>query len=349
MEKVNIVTINDNSNFGNRLQSYALAKYLRNNNVKVNVIWESSLKDRIINSIKLFIPLNKEIRRFNNFNRFTMFNIKVKVTKNNEILSGKYIVGSDQVWNPTLENFNKKFLLEKVPNEERISYAASFGINEIPNDYCKIFSDELSKFKYISVREEIGKEIVKKLTGRNDAEVLIDPTLLLDSKEWEKIIKKPKMFDNQKFIFCYFLGEISEKVYREINKIAKENNCKIINILDKNDKFYECGPREFLFLEKNAFAVCTDSYHSSIFAMIFNTPFIIFDRKDKLVKMNSRLDTLINKFKLENRKFNNEHITEENLNSNYVHVNEILEKERKKSHNYLMNALDLSNGEKNGK
>ena len=164
--------------------------------------------------------------------------------------------------------------------------------------------------------------------------------MLLSLEEWEKVSKKPKMLKYNKFILNYFLGEVSDERRSEIERIAKENNCVIIDILDKNSPFYECGPSEFLYLEKNAFLICTDSFHSSVFAILFNCPFIIFDREDKEEKMNSRLDTLINKFKLKNRKFEGK-ITEENLNHDYSEAYKILEEERKKSEAFLKNALDI--------
>lgn len=340
MEEINIVTINDNSNYGNRLQSYALATYLREKGKKVNVLWFDSYKNIIKNSVKLLLPINKEVRRFNNFNKFTQFDIKVKIIKDkNTVLDGKYIVGSDQVWNPTLRNFDNIYLLPKISPENRISYAASLGISILPDNFEKIFSEELKKFSKISVREEAGAEIVKEITNRDDVEVVLDPTLLLESKEWERKVKKPKMYTGKKYILCYFLGEISEEVKMEIDNFSKENNCEIINILDKNDRYYECGPKEFLFLEKNAFLICTDSYHASVFALIFQKAFLIFDRKDKLVNMNSRIETFLKKFNLTSKKYTGGKITIDNLKCNYEYANKTLNEERKKSHNFIIEAL----------
>ena len=124
--------------------------------------------------------------------------------------------------------------------------------------------------------------------------------------------------------------------------MARENNCEIINILDKNSPFYQTGPSEFLYLEKNAFLICTDSFHSSVFAILYNRPFIVFEREQKgLESMNSRIETLINKFNLKNRKFTGK-ITEENLQHDYTAAYEILEKERQKSNEFLKKALDIN-------
>ena len=77
-----------------------------------------------------------------------------------------------------------------------------------------------------------------------------------------------------------------------------------------------------------------------VFGLIFNRPFIVFDRDDKEAKMNRRVDTLINKFKLKNRKFEGR-ITEENVNHDYSEAYKILEEERKKSEAFLKKALDI--------
>ena len=198
-------------------------------------------------------------------------------------------------------------------------------------DYYK---ERLLGIKYLSVREDTGKDIIENLTGREDIQVLVDPTMLLTSEEWNKVIKKPKQLKTDKYILNYFLGELSDKRKQEIERIAKENNCEIINILDKNSPFYENGPSEFLYLEKNAFMICTDSFHSCVFAILFNRPFVVFDREDSHVKMNSRLDTLLNKFNLKSKWFNDK-ITKEQLQANYKEVYQILEEERKKAEKFI--------------
>ena len=230
--------------------------------------------------------------------------------------------------------------LKFVEDNKKIAFSASFGISELPEQYKQKTAEALKTFKAISVREDSGKKIVEELTGRTDVEVLVDPTMLLTPEEWDKVSKKPKQLNFDKYILCYFLGELSEQRKKEIERVAKENDCKIINILDKKDPFYETGPSEFLYLEKNAFLICTDSFHSSVFAILYNRPFIVFDREDSLVKMNSRLDTLLKKFELEDRWYEGE-IKKEQLKTDYTKAYEILEKEREKSMKFLKKALDI--------
>ena len=344
MKKSALITINGNYNYGNKLQHYALQTYLGKLNVQTETIFYYT-KNKNIEKIKGFIKIFVKPRYF----KFKKFDCLIKYSKmyiynakfKNLVEYGYYIVGSDQVWNVNFPFFNKEYLLHSIKSNNKISYASSFGTEKLPSEYKKLFKDELLKFKCISVREDAGKKIVEELTGRKDVQVLVDPTMLLTAEEWDKVSKKPEQLKTDKYILNYFLGDLSEERKEEINRIAKENDCEVINILDKDSPFYQTGPSEFLYLEKNAFLICTDSFHSSVFAILYNRPFIVFDREDSLVNMNSRIETLINKFNLKNRKFTGK-ITEENLKHDYTEAYKILEEERKKSNEFLKKALEIN-------
>ena len=183
--------------------------------------------------------------------------------------------------------------------------------------------------KAISVREFVGRDIVKQLTGRDDITVLIDPTMMIENNEWELVMKKPEKLKTNKFILKSFLGNVSDNVWNELKRVAKENDCEIIDISDKNSPYYDVGPAEFLYLEKNAFLVATDSFHSCVFSILFSTPFVVFKRQDnELENMYSRIETLLEKFEMKNRIFNDK-ITDDILDNNYLRAHEILKEERK--------------------
>ena len=284
------------------------------------------------------------------FNRNIKFSNKyVTPYSNLNNIYDYFITGSDQVWNPTFGRLREVDLLEFTEPKKRISYAASFGISSLPEQYNEKLKNALKDYKAISVREDAGKKIIENVVGRKDVQVLIDPTMLLTAAEWDKVAKKPEQLKTDRYILNYFLGELSEKRKEEIDRIAKENDCEVINILDKNSPFYCTGPSEFLYLEKHAFLVCTDSFHSSVFAILYNRPFIVFGREDNTVSMNSRIETLINKFNLKNREYNGKEITKENLNHDYTEAYEILNEERKKSMTFLMKALDVEEVKDNDK
>ncbi len=357
--RVGIITIIDNNNLGNRLQNYALEKILENNNIDCITISNepfSNTKDkfilRIIKNLKFRDTYSKFEGRKNSFKEFNNNIIfsKKRITPFSKLKDFDYfITGSDQVWNPTFGRLREVDLLEFTEPKKRISYAASFGISSLPEQYNEKLKNALKDYKAISVREDAGKKIIEDVVGRKDVQVLVDPTMLLTAEEWDKVAKKPEQLKTDKYILNYFLGELSEKRKAEIDRIAKENDCEVINILDKNSPFYCTGPSEFLYLEKHAFLVCTDSFHSSVFAILYNIPFIVFGREDNTVSMNSRIETLINKFNLKNREYNGKEITKENLNHDYTEAYEILNEERKKSMTFLMNALDVEEIKDNDK
>ena len=358
---VGVVTLYDNNNYGNRLQSYATFSILRKNKIQGEFLIDDAnnfvnkLKYCMKKIIKCDHKTNCADKRLSNFLEFSskipyceclygMLKSHIYFKINKKISA--YLVGSDQVWNVGQRGINDKYLLCFEKNKPKISFAASFGRSCFPKKFSSRTAKELNSFNYISVREDAGKKIVEELTGRTDVEVLIDPTMLLTADEWDKVSKKPTMLKNDKYILNYFLGNLSDERRNEINRVAKENNCEVINILDKESPFYECGPSEFLYLEKNAFLICTDSFHSSVFGILYNTPFLVFEREDNNVSMNSRLDTLLSKFKLEDRRYKGK-ITKKDLKCDYTEAYNILDKERIKSMNFLKKALDIKDSDKN--
>lgn len=350
MKKIGIITIY-NSNYGNRLQNYAMQESLKNFGYSVETIKNVSLLNKRKNNFEYLLRNFKYFFKKDDFNDgkdrekfFIEFNKFIKTTPycfnwfNLKKLNNfdEFVIGSDQVWNPNLGRLTK-FDLASFTDKKKISYAASFGVSKLPNIYNELLYNNLIKFENISVRENAGNEILNNIGI--DSEVVLDPTMLLTSKDWKKVEKKPLQYNGEKYILNYFLGGLSYEYKKIIDDFAKKNNCKVINILDKNDPFYLSGPSEFLYLEENAFLICTDSFHSSVFSIIFNRPFVVFDRNDtNIVNMNSRLETLLKKFKLESRKFSGI-LSNDYLKHDYSISYKILEEEKLKSIDFLKSNL----------
>lgn len=350
--KIGIITINDNRNLGNRLQNFAVQETVRK--LAIDTIVETirntnrkqrgeTLKVRLKNALR-DCKYYKRTKNFSKFNKNIVFSKQsYDAVNDNSCLNKEYdyfLVGSDQVWNPNYGWLNSIDLLSFAKPEQRIAFSASFGVSEIPEEYNQEVAKQLKQFKAISVREEAGAKIVNALTERKDIKVLVDPTMLLTIVDWDKVAKQPKQYKGEKYILCYFLGRLSLERRREIERIAKEKDCKIISILDKNDPFFASGPSEFVWLEKHAELICTDSFHSSVFAVLYNRPFIIFDREQAGIKsMNSRIDTLLTKLEIEGRRYNGKKITDENLNHDYMKAYKNLDKERVEANEFLKRAL----------
>lgn len=317
--KVIIHTINDDTNFGNRLQNYALQKILseqfllevetkqdttglnyynalndlknvwgirhvlafyqgRNNNYFRAISWRN--RNRIFRGFtKLYVPKSKT-------QRVTM--------------DALHIVGSDQIWNPEFRQNIQEDFLPGV--DSKISYAASIGMNpqNIEEYDSQIFKQELPKFRSLSVRENDAAEAIKKW-GIENVEVVLDPTLLLPQTAWLKLAKESKFKVNGKFILTYFLGEISEKLNRELEEYASLHNLQIIRINDEKQSYFgSIGPLEFIYLFNKTERVFTDSYHAVVFSVINHKNFDVFTRVDAKVKhnMNSRMETMMKRLEL---------------------------------------------------
>ena len=257
MKKVGIVTIIDNNNYGNRLQNYASQEILKEINcypitLKNNTC--TNTKDKYyLRKIKHMFDRKYSSNRnrrqcFKDFNKHINFSQYILTAVSNKEKCDYYIVGSDQVWNPFLGRMKEIDLLSFAEDKKRIAFSASFSVDNIPQGEKQFLKNELRKFNCISVREQKGKEIIEDLKIDKKVEVLLDPTLLVNEEIWTKVYKKPKFGLPKKYILNYFLGELSEKRKKEIERIAKSNDCEIINILDLKDKCYETGPSEFLYL-----------------------------------------------------------------------------------------------------
>jgi hypothetical protein len=379
MKKIGIITINDYNNYGNRLQNYASQEVLKtlgfhvetivtsNNSYsekkisiikKIQNIREKSAKQiymKVIARIKKILNENQTVKcrnkRIEFFKEFTRINI---LESNYTILNNAipanlvstfdyFIVGSDQVWNPFIRHGSSIDFLSFAPKSKRIAYSPSFGISEIPSEYIDRYKIGISEMNRLSVREKMGAEIIKELTGR-DASVLIDPTLMLTKEKWISISKEAQSKPKDKYLLTYFIGAISKQSNRKIREIAMEKKLEIVYL--NNIKDYErhiLDPSEVIDLINSASVLCTDSFHGAIFSILMETPMVVFDRMSIMPSMNSRIETLLKTFKLESRMLKNIETNEQAFHINYEHVAPILEVERKKAIDYLKESLNVKN------
>lgn len=338
MGKIGIVTLYDLDNYGNRLQNYAVKKVLQKR-------YGKEVKE--INQVNHFLLpkkiLNKESESLKRLLKFYKFSSGIRdiefLCDYNDEEYDYVICGSDQIWNPTWGGNEYTFATFAKKNK-RIAYAASFGVTKIPEEKRERYIKCLSEMKAISVREDAGARIVEELTQMN-VDVLIDPTLMLNKNEWKMASKRPRKYPRKPYILTYFLGRVDEEYRIYIEEIAKMKNYEIVMLEKENPNVYwnSTGPAEFLWLIENCNLLCTDSFHGSIFSIIMGVPFIVFERKDKLTVMNSRLNTLLNKFHLEDRKYGAKCI-ENVMKIDYLHIPDILQREKKQVYEFLDNSMN---------
>lgn len=374
MKKVGIITLCGYYNYGNRLQNYATQEVIKSLGCEVETIVNSPYiklgfidyinKSGRMNLIELIKKIYKRIyycikkiikgkkgvlanerrKAFKQFTKKYIYETDYIITPDciPDGLKDKYdyfIVGSDQVWNPNFRKGSYIDFLTFVPKEKRISYSASFGITNLPESYINNYSRWLSEMPHISVREEAGAKIVKDLTGK-DAVVLVDPTLMLTKEQWLSISKPAQHKPDKPYILTYFLGEITPETREKIYLLSRDYD--IINLADMEDKIrYVSDPAEFLDYINSSTLFLTDSFHGAVFSILFEKPFIIFDRIGNTQSMNSRVDTLLSKFNLDSRRWDNIRNADDIFIINFSHVHEIFEYERNKAMDYLKNALDI--------
>lgn len=260
------------------------------------------------------------------------------------------LVGSDQLWLPSglATNFyNLRFVPDDV---NKIAYSASFGVSKIPSYQRNRTRQYLNRINYLSVREQDGARIIKDLTGR-DVEVILDPTMIIDRDTWNNNITNQEIVDGD-YVFCYFLGN-NPSQREEVRKLAAEKKIKIVTLrhLDEyipgDESFgdialYNIGPAEFINLIRHANYVCTDSFHGSVFSIIYHKQFIAFNRYNSgSNSRNSRLDTLFHNIGL-SRRFEKDLVDEIDRQVDWDIVDQKLAILRSKSSEFIEEALLLS-------
>jgi hypothetical protein len=371
VKHVLLVTLFDD-NYGNRLQNYALQTVIENQGFEVtNAIQPrptdtNSKLSRVKNLAVDFLALcgleqykkKRNIRvirgiRSDNFYEFNRKYIKkmIPIQYNNyaalDLEKFDYaITGSDQVWHnwDHADGELDYFYLRFIDKEKRIAYAPSFGFSIFPDEDKNTHIKGISGINKLSVREHKGAQLIHDYTGR-EATLVLDPTMLLRSTDWDEITKRPKEKLPNKYLFLYFLGERTSSVIEGYKKVCHENNLELIDIFDKESPFYSMGPSEFIWIIKNADYVCTDSFHATVFSIIYHKEFTVFKRAGKGYEdMFNRIENLLNEFDLMNRVFkdNNDHtnVLKTQSTIDWVEIEEILNSRKRDSMSYLLAALE---------
>lgn len=290
--------------------------------------------------------LSLKKKRSNRFKVFADQNLNISnVILNRKNITKKwiegidfFICGSDQIWNPTYGTTSELAFCSFAP-EKTVCLSPSFGVSKIPEYREKEYSIWLKKIKALSVREVAGQKIIKNLTGRM-SEILLDPTMLVSSKTWENICKEPENKLPDHYIVCYFLGRVDKSYYKKIRDFSKKKALPIVMLFDiLTPEYYVYDPAEVLYTIKHADYVLTDSFHGSVFSILFHKDFYVFTRNEGGLNMNSRIETLLEKFDLNDRLFVGE--SSDISSEKWCLTEHILENEREKAKNYIEKALDI--------
>ena len=258
-----------------------------------------------------------------------------------------FIAGSDQVWAPMW--YDSHYFLDFLDEDaKKIAYAASFGRESIDSPViAEKMRADISRFAHISVREESGRRIVRDLVHREAAWVL-DPTLLLPAEHYHKF-EDPTCVPDAPYLLCYFLGGRRENWQRS-RAIAEALGLKMAVIpylipdLDEGDlRFPEAGPADFLALFHHAAYVCTDSFHGTVFSILYRRPFTVFERNAQASqRMTTRIESLLHLTGLSSRFSQNGSMTPERCRQSvdFDAAFRKIESARADSLSFLIHALE---------
>ena len=388
MKKIGIITTFKANNYGAELQAFALQNklkrlgydsylidYLFYKNRQHKPCKESrplrkftlskSLKNKFL--YRIVLPLidlygdyfNNDLRiRKKNFLSFHEKNSNLTQTfysykelYNTNFDFDVYCVGSDQVWNPNTATSIEPYFLTFAPHKaKKISYASSFGVSKIQEPELRNrYKQLLNNIKILSSREMQRVQLIKEITGR-DAINVLDPTLLLNKKEWEEFAICDNAYKNGKYIVLYNIHE-SDAILSLAYKIHKETGypilkiCKRAILLPKYKNVINiktAGPAEFIGLIKNAGFVITNSFHGTVFSILFEKKF--FSIMPEKANNNSRVEDFLRLLKLEDRLFYDSSIPinsiEYNTPINYESVKQSINYYKDKSIEYLITAIE---------
>ena len=370
--KLAIVTWIKYLNFGTYLQAYALQYITTKLGFKVSVLDDSKiLEGEALQFIEGNDVFKAKLRHFKNEISYLIKNgikayflcqrsaafyssfQKAYVTIDKGILSlseldqkyDVFVCGSDQIWYPSMNIFSPYYYLS-FTNKRKVAYAPSIGTLKYPSFFMEKVKHLLQRFDAISVREKIGAEIVGTIIGRR-VDAVLDPTLLLTGEEWGHLLLPARLY-KRKYVLCYLLS-YNETYIQYVQKFVREHSLSLVTFAlpDRkcipSDKVLAAGPCEFLSAIHDAEFVFTDSFHCTIFSLLFKKRFCTFKRfsDDAYNNQNSRIDNLLGMLDLKSYFIGIEQLDRvEKLSPiDYEVVEAILRSERKRSIQYLTDAL----------
>lgn len=329
--RIGIITCwQPDDNYGTQIQCFALQTYLRKLGYDAFLIryhrFEDMCKSKITlkklcKALNLYLLINWIIRKLfmwrqndetkqHDRNAASFREKYLNMTKDyltyQELIDNPpeadvYIVGSDQVWNINYEqenNLNAHFLNFGNSKTKRISYAASFGFDacSLTSNYVSKVKKLLEKFDGISVREKSGIEILKAMGIENGVQVC-DPTILLSADDYRKFFfDEKKSLPLKKYVLVYELVTKSNLDIKEIKSWAAKQNLNVVYITGhgkktKEERVFASIP-EWVVLIENAEYVITNSFHGTVFSLLFHRQVLVYDLKGSAGSTNSRISTL---------------------------------------------------------
>ena len=351
--------IEQHINYGSLFQYYALEKALDQLNCEAYWLRFVLPKEKTQTGIKAavkriaFRKRNHEIAKvLEEFQKFILKYLRVsdKLYTEEDLQSecpeaDAYITGSDQVWGGTLK---PNYLCFADDERLKISYAASFGKSVIAQEHKEKITPWIQRMNAISVREPSGVQICKEM-GK-DAVLVLDPTLLLDAECYPADNKTAMNLG--KYYFAYFLNVTKNNVgeYVEVlNDVKKKLGIFLVaggvseidRFISREDTVF-CSPESWLGMYRKANGIITNTFHGTVFAIIFKKSFLVCFQNGSTAEQNERIYSLLKLFKLEDRAYARNNSIEEQMNRpiDWNCVDTICKSNRETSFAFLKEALE---------
>ncbi|NEO36142.1 MAG: polysaccharide pyruvyl transferase family protein [Moorea sp. SIOASIH] len=324
--KVGIITIHHTSNYGAVLQAFALSQFIRSQGHEVEIIdyqpqaanefyWKAM---RFLNRSGLLGMPRFDQASFKRYWKYIKFQkffkkylplSKTKFSDRNSLKQHAHqydlvIAGSDQIWcldNP-FRGFDPSFFLDFIASDTgcvKASYAASCGSSNTFGDRKDEISGLINQIDHISVRDGNSLRLVKQECGRDQVTLVLDPTFLGD---YRQLIAKPRL--KNKYLLLYKHGALNERENCLIKKIADKKDLDIVSVgshssLAKHN-FAEADPKEWLGLFNQADHIVTNTFHGTIFSLLFKRNFTVIANPSK----QNKIQDLLSRFGLDKNIFN---------------------------------------------
>lgn len=368
-KKIGILTFHCAHNYGAVLQAYALKTKLNNMGYEAKVLnyrnhyiarlyrkiihidfWKRDILPsrwgKVLREIgEDFYGLREWQRQWSVFEKFIterLLDGQGKVLTLDDLAKEQcdvYILGSDQIWARELTHgFDPAYFGQFAPECKKISYAASVPNGKIPEAEQAYFSQALKSLAHISVREEKLAQAVEKLTGK-EVTTVVDPTLLLEKPDYEELLHEERLVQEE-YIFAYFVVE-NEMLSKCAKRAAEVLGYRLIELhykktpkINGENMIFDAGPGEFLTYIRDAELILTNSFHGTVFSILFQKEFY------SVYKENGRISNLLDFLHLEKRHIEEDAIMNYEEKIDYTSVAERLNAYRGQSIAYLEKGIE---------
>lgn len=263
-----------------------------------------------------------------------------------------FLCGSDQIWNPAITCYSPFYWLSFVPvGVPKIAYAPSMGMPKMSDAVKEFVVTQLNSFQDVSVRESATADMLNSLPGLTKCvETVVDPTLLVPKEWWVELCEASRVSQmREPYAFAYILrGTPEQRSF--CSRIARSKGLKLVvypyleavpqgkDACDWGDeRIFDDDPADFLARIRGASLIITDSFHCTLFSILFHRDFYVLRKAFDAASQRTRIDEILSVAGLEERIL--EEPTEKRIESDFDSAEARLAVHANSSRGFLENAV----------